>query len=284
MKDAIPYLDLRPHDPASFHIRPIRPEIDPEDDAHRHNFQEILWFTGGSGRHQIDDDTLDIRPYTFYLIAKGQVHRFLGGQGLQGYLVRFTDDFLLESSVQTTWNYRVNLFGHTTLHHELPIAEGDIPQYRYLLDLLAREHARLDGYGRSDLLRHLLLSLLLMLERVRQDMVQASPHPHDPQAAVYHQFLSLLEANYKQTHFVADYAAELGLSPRQLSRILLRLTGRTAKQLIDDRLILDAKRYLRHSNYSVKEISYNLGYKDPSYFSRIFRHYTSLSPKVYRGK
>lgn len=284
MKDAIPFLELRPHDPSLFHIRPLRPHIPLEHEPHRHNFQEILWVKAGNGRHQIDTTTLEIAPLTFYLIAKGQVHRFLGGQDLAGYLIRFTDDFLLESSAQMAWTYRLTLFNQATQQQSLRVSKQDAAAYQSLLDLLAAEYQHDRYAAQTTLLRHLLLSLLLLLEKLRAATVPAIEYEEDGgETAVYNQFLTLLEANYRQTHFVADYATQLGLSPRQLTRTLQRLTGRTAKQLIEERLILDAKRYLRYSHQTVKEISFHLGYKDPAYFSRIFRQHTNQSPKAYRG-
>ncbi len=286
MSEQIPFLDLRPFSSSSFHIRPLRSHIDAEDDAHRHNFQEIIWVESGNGRHQIDEAVLELKPSTFYLIAKGQVHHFLGGQELVGYLVRFTDDFLLETaSISVAWNYRVSLFNNVAGSNVLGVETAVYDEFVALLHMMAREHNSAGHYGQSELLRHLLSVLLLKLERLRQEQVVevGDGKASGEDTAVFNTFLHLLEMQYKETHLVADYADKMGITPRQLSRILQQLTGRSAKQLIDQRLILDAKRYLRHTNYSVKELSYLLGYKDPSYFSRVFRRLTGVSPKGYRG-
>lgn len=285
MTDVIPFLDLRPHDPASFHIRPLRTFIAREDDAHRHNFQEILWVKSGDGTHQIDNEVLSINPHTFYLIAKGQVHQFLGGANLQGLLIRFTDEFLLELPSQTSWNYRWTLFNQVEQQNRLVVEEADVAEFESLFGLILQEQQRKDVFGQSDSLRHFLLILLMRLERLRRaSLSRPGTSPITQQQTICHDFLQLLETNYKHTHLVADYADELGVSPRQLSRVLHKHLGRSGKQLIDERLILDAKRYLRYTPYSIKEISYHLGYKDPSYFSRIFKQNTGLTPKEYKTK
>lgn len=242
-----------------------------------------MWVQTGNGHHTIDNTLLKITPNTFYLIAKGQVHHFIEGYDLVGYLVRFTDDFLLESATSTAWNYRVALFNHVSVHHTLPIGEAGDGEYELLFSLMMAEQERQEAYGKADLLRHLLSALLLKLERLRRLWAEALVAEDDGgQTAVLHAFFQLLEANYHQTHHVGDYAAELSITPRQLSRTLQQLLGKSAKQLIEDRLMLEAKRYLMHTNYSVKETAYRLGYKDPSYFSKVFKRATGVVPQDYR--
>lgn len=282
---SIPYHDLRPQAPTSFHIRPLRPFISPDDAReipHRHNFQEIMWVRAGNGRHTIDDTQLEVTPNTFYLIAKGQVHQFLEGYNLEGYLVRFTDDFLLESLVQKTWTYRISLFNNVSVDHTLPLGLGNVAEFEALFSLMMAEHQRDEMYGKMELLRNLLLVLLLKLERLRQARVAASAADEDPNRDTFHAFLQLLEERYTQTHNVGDYASQLNVTPRQLTRILQTVLGKTTKQVIEERLILEAKRYLTHTNASVKEISYLLGYKDPSYFSKVFKRATDVVPQTYR--
>ena len=103
-----------------------------------------------------------------------------------------------------------------------------------------------------------------------------------PEAQLFHEFTLLLEAQYSQTHAVADYAQMLNITPRQLSDITRQFVGRTAKHLIEDRLILEARRLLTFTNLSVKEIAHRLGYKDPSHFSKIFKKKTQTTPQDYK--
>ena len=72
------------------------------------------------------------------------------------------------------------------------------------------------------------------------------------------------------------------MTPRQLSDVVKKCTGKTAKVLILERIILEAKRHLQHSNASVKEIAYALGFKDSSYFSKVFKSMTGVSPNQYQ--
>ena len=138
------------------------------------------------------------------------------------------------------------------------------------------------AFGQTDVLGHLLNILLIQLERTRRKTVQQQKHLTE-HAHIYQAFITLLEQDYKQQHQVSHYANALHLSPRQLSDIVRRFSGKTGKQLIQERLILEAKRYLQHTNASVKEIAYTLSYNDPSYFSKVFKQIAGIAPHAYKG-
>ena len=94
--------------------------------------------------------------------------------------------------------------------------------------------------------------------------------------------MTQLDEDYNKAHLVTHYARKLGVSSRSLSEINKNILGKTAKEVILERLMLEAKRYLNYSALSVKEIAYTLGYEDPSYFSKLFKQNTSQSPQDYR--
>ncbi|MFK7801040.1 MAG: helix-turn-helix domain-containing protein [Anaerolineae bacterium] len=281
----IPFVDIGDDQSKSFMIRPIIRNVDPlihDEGPHRHNYQELLWIKGGSGRHKIDQETLEITPATFYLIAKGHVHHFIEGLDLEGYTLRFTDDFLLEGFLGEGWNYRATLFSHFAIHSGLTIDAADIDRFSYLLSQMAAEFEE-DNFGRIPILRHMLGQLLLLIERNRQTKVQHQ-EPQTLTAQIYQEFILQLEEKFRQSHHVNYYAGRLGVTSRQLSDISRQFSGKTAKQIIQDRLMLEAKRYLHYTNASVKEIAWELGYKDPSYFSKVFRNSEHVAPHNYKGQ
>src|SRR5690606_22538331 len=93
----------------------------------------------------------------------------------------------------------------------------------------------------------------------------------DPNLTIFQEFITALEDNFRQEHSVSFYAEQIHMTPRQLSDIVKTCTGKTAKTLILERIILEAKRHLQHTNASIKEIAFALGFKDSSYFSKVFK-------------
>lgn len=280
----IPFVNIGGDGSKSFIIRPILRHVNPvalNEGPHRHNFQELLWIKQGSGHHKIDDQSLEITPATFYLIAKGHVHFFTEGRNLEGSIIRFTDDFLLESILGEGWNYRATLFSHFAIHPGLTIDPAEIGHFDHLLQQMQTEYEQ-QNFGRIPLLRHLLGQLLILLERQRQTTGQ-DREPASGAAQIYQDFILSLEDQFRTAHHVRHYAAGLGVTPRQLSDICRGFSGKTAKQIIQDRLIVEAKRYLHYTNASVKEIAWELGYKDPSYFSKVFRSSENVAPHNYKG-
>lgn len=283
LEQTIPFVSLESEVGSNFHIRPLRPYVDPEElqeGPHRHSFQELLWVRDGSGRQRIDDDILEIQAGTFYLIAKGQVHYFIQGIDLKGYILRFSDDFLPDEITTAGWDYRMTLFSHFSFHQMLSPHPEDIEAFQLVMDRMWDE-IQADGFGKNHILRHLLSILLILLERSRLKLPQQHK-TYDSNLHIFQNFISLLENTFREEHSVDFYAKSVHLTPRQLSDIVKSCTGKTAKTLILERVILEARRHLQHTNSSVKEIAYALGFKDPSYFSKVFKLMTGDSPNNYK--
>jgi AraC-like DNA-binding protein len=129
------------------------------------------------------------------------------------------------------------------------------------------------------LLRHQLAALLLRIQ-----LTDPGPElPGHVESRTFERFRSRLEQAYPQTRRVEDYAGELGCSVRTLTRASLAITGRTAKQVVDDRVALQARRLLAATGLSVAEVGRALGFGEPTNFGRFFHRETGLSPGQFRG-
>lgn len=252
-----------------------------DDPAHRHNFQEIIFVLNGRGRHTIDGQPADLVPYTVSLIAKGQVHRVEYSDGLAVYLVRFTDDFLPAELVSPTWDYHGMLFNHVGLNQTLPLQPTDAEDVIRCLDLMEHEYALGPVFQRYTTLRHLLAVLVIRLGRVVENTLCPSGAGHAA-ITVYQAFMPLLEQHFADRHDVQYYADALRMSPANLSRQLQALLGKTTKQLIDERIVLEARRLLQYTPQSIGEIAYALGYTDQFHLSKTFKRLAGVAPQEYR--
>jgi AraC-like DNA-binding protein len=135
-----------------------------------------------------------------------------------------------------------------------------------------------DGPIAAELLRQQLTVLLLRL------MLLTGAEPAGAESHTFAQFRRLLEAGHPRSRRVEDYADELNCSVRTLTRACLAVTGRTAKQVVDDRVALEARRLLACTQMSVAEVGRHLGFGEPTNFGRFFHREVGISPGQFRAE
>ena len=243
-------------------------------EPHRHAYHELIWVREGSGRHLIDGAPVEFGPHTLTVIAKGQVHQFERAEGVRGYVVRFDDEWL---SGARRW-----LFSGQSCT-PLTVPEEDAARFDSLLDLLRVEVARAPGPESAELRRNLLSAALLWAQRWREAQLEGGGAT-SADVRLHREFVDTLERDFTSNHEARHYAAELGVTTGTLSRTLTKLTGRTTKQLILDRVLLEAARLLRFSDLSIKEIAARLGYGDQFAFSKAFKRQRGEAPLDFRNR
>ncbi len=243
-------------------------------EPHRHAYHELIWVREGQGRHLIDGEPVEFGPSTLTLIAKGEVHQFAQADDVSGLVVRFDDEWLAGSP---RW-----LFSEGTCT-PLRVPDGDAPRFDALLDLLREEVERPAGAESAGLRSHLLSAALLWAQRWREAELEGGGAT-STDVQLHTHFLEALERDFTTSHEARHYAAELGVTTGTLSRTLTKLTGRTTKQLILDRVLLEAARLLRFSDLSIKEIAARLGYGDQFAFSKAFKHRRGEAPLDFRAR
>jgi AraC-like DNA-binding protein len=95
-------------------------------------------------------------------------------------------------------------------------------------------------------------------------------------------FLKLIEENYQNNLSVTEYARMLAVTPNHLTQMVRQITGKTSIELLQDKLIVETKRLLIHTNLTVSEISDKLSFDDQSYFTKYFKNKTGITPLQYR--
>lgn len=272
---------------AQFLIKPLASFIDRQalnEKPHKHNFQEIIFIKSGIGKHLIDDRIYVLNSNTFYLIGKGQVHEFIEGENLNGYLIRFVDNFIPPSRFNTNDAFNSTLLSSIISINELFIPSPEVNYYESILDNLYYEYFENQmDFAKTQIIQHLLLALLTKLERrVRSLSKEKIIKTVDTETKMYHSFLLLIEENYKQHHDISYYVNELRVNKRKLAAICKVFSQKTPKQILNERLMVEAKRMLLYTSNSSKEIAFGLGYEDPAYFSRFFKKYNGLSPRAFK--
>ncbi|NVK76904.1 helix-turn-helix domain-containing protein [Streptomyces morookaense] len=140
-----------------------------------------------------------------------------------------------------------------------------------------RTGAGLPADVHREILRHLLSALVLRLDRI--DAAERSAAPAD----AFVRFRAAVERDFARSHRVADYAQALGYSPRTLARATLAAAGVGAKEFVDRRVMLEAKRLLAHSGLPAARIAERLGFDDAANFAKFFQHREGVAPGAFRA-
>jgi AraC family transcriptional activator of pobA len=214
------------------------------------------------------------------LIGRGQVHVFEAATGLSGAIVRFGDELLHEGSAARA--SPVWLLGGAPRALRVPCAE--VPRVDSITQTLAAETLRPADARSVDLYRHLLLTLLLWVERWVDDARSESREAGDLSNQLHRRFVETLERDFAHHHDVRHYADQLAVPSAGLARALVEATGQSTKALITDRVMVEAARLLRFTSLSVGEVALRVGLRDRLYFSRAFKRHYGEAPAAYRER
>ncbi|WP_235954613.1 helix-turn-helix domain-containing protein [Cyclobacterium salsum] len=251
------------------------------DRPHRHKYYEICVFITGAGRHEIDFESHPIHSNSVHFLSPGQIHLISRENDYHGYLMVFSRDFYGLEAGQEDILFALPFFNNPTLVPILNLSRDDFDELLHLIRSIRKEYLHWDGFT-SEILRHFLQIFLIKCKQYYLRYFADKNKTLDPHFALVQQFNALVEQQFRQVHQVQDYAAMMAMSPSVLNKHVKNITGFTAGEVILDRLMLQAKRYLIYTDLSNKEIAYQLNYQDPSYFSRIFKRKTGKSPSDFR--
>jgi AraC family transcriptional regulator, transcriptional activator of pobA len=240
---------------------------------HRHSYQEIIWVRQGYAEHLLDGDIIKYPSHTLLVVPKGRVHRFVPSPDCLGCAIRFKEEFLPNQSHLLFSQFT----GHTALH--LNTEQSAIIEAYF--SLISSECKLADPYH-LQALRYLLGAFIAKLEELRLLHSEMVPHDFTRTLCIWNSLNTLIEQKFKSEHAVSFYASELGLSPRKLGDVVKLYTGKYVSDVIDDRLITEAKRLLLFSNFTIKEIAFELGFEEHSYFTKVFKKLTGKTPSDFK--
>jgi AraC family transcriptional activator of pobA len=248
-------------------------------EPHRHDYHELIWVRDGRGQHRIDGVPVPVQPGTVTLIGRGAVHVFERADDLTGAVLRFGDELLLgDGRVAPGW-LLAGRGGRT-----VPVPPGEADALEAAVRAIAAEAERPPDPRTPDLERYLVSVVLLWVERWYDAARTERRDADDAEVQLHRRFAGQLERDFRSHHDAAHYADALAVPPAALSRALSEVTGRSTKELVTDRVMLEAARLLRFTDATVGEIAHAVGFSDPLYFSRAFKRHAGSAPMAYRGR
>jgi len=255
--------------------------LSPSDFPHRHDFYNLIYIKQGNGTHDIDFKRFDIQPHQMFFMNDGQVHEWQLSEDTTGYTLFFKKEFyeVLEKNLSLK---ALPFFNNS--HNDSPFVVFSSEQSAMIESIFEQilDEFQQDKPHKESLIKILLKSILIHAVRVYQPLFNTD-HNSLNISKVRH-FENLIETNFKSLKSVKEYAALLNITANYLNAVCKETVGRTAGDMIRDRIILEAKRLLLHSTISVCETAYHLGYDDCSYFIRLFKKNTGNTPEKFRSK
>ncbi len=242
---------------------------------------QVLWLRAGSARVALDEQRQECNGPAVIVIPPGVVHAFRFAPRTDGCVLTFGAGAMVEGDAQAAGPALRTLFAAPRVLG----LEGDEAQPRIagLFGQLAEEF-RAPGPAGSPVPLWLARSVVWRLgELVARRDAAAGPARREHQA-LFTRFVVLIDAKHLAHWSVARYADRLGLTPERLNRLVRAEAGRSALELIHERLAREACRRLLYVAAPISQLGFELGFEDPAYFCRFFKRRLGCSPREYRRR
>ncbi len=241
---------------------------------HKHDeYYELIFLEEGEGFHTIETERYVVETPDFYFLKPGQLHFWQFTSIPKGYVLLFKEnefDAVKESIL-------IELIRRLSEKTRIKLDGGEV--FFSMLYELEQEYQKNTTYSREIYhgLVKVLVGRLLQLSETKPDTSLQYPGPID-------RFQQLLAKECPRMRKVHQFADALNMTPQNLNAICRRQIDRSASELIHSQMMLEAKRYILHTDYSINEIADLLFFSDTSNFVKFFKKYEGVTPQQFRNK
>ena len=242
--------------------------------AHRRDFCSVIYLeTQQDGEMLINQNAHSKLKDVLFFQSPQHVFSFVRGKAMKGFLLYFTPEFLLPHTKDIITQY--SFFG--SLENNLFLLDADDKKsITQLFKTMLYEKDNLE------LNKYLILALLEKSKTI-QDKHQTIEQKTSKASQLANTFKRLVDNHFIEHKSVAFYAAQLHLSANYLNDKIKIQTGKTAKEHIADRVLLEAKNMLLYTDMDIAQVSHTLQFNEPSYFGKFFKKHTKVTPKAFRA-
>lgn len=247
--------------------------------AHRDLHQLLVIFAGG-GEMQAETQRRPFRAPAVLILPAGVVHGFAFETDTQGYVVTLAD-MLLRDLARNERRFR-SLFAAATCAS----IESDPAHFQDLAQTLPKLKRELAWNAPASAVAAAarLTTLLVSVVRALHQPAELTSPAGNTRAALVARLRETIEIHLRGGLSVSQYAEALNVTPARLRAACLEVTGKPPARVLEERLLLEAKRDLTYTNMTVAQIAYDLGFTDPAYFSRFFSKLAGESPAAFRKR
>jgi len=234
-------------------------------DSHRHLYYELFLFVAGRGSHNIDFKSFDISPPSIQLVGPLQLHQVKHSKDSEGYVLKVQPLFIASNPILSNYFNYIQYNQHFKAGVKISKQEAELLQNSYTF-LMSYNNS-----NSNDSLFAMLSALHLYISILKRHQNMANAAESNPNNIHFTQFLSLAEEHYLIEKNADYYTQKMMIPLRKLNNIVKDRTGLSVKQFLIQRVLLESKRLIIHSDKSVKEIAYDLDFLEPAHFSNFFK-------------
>lgn len=246
---------------------------------HRHDFYVTVIFTKGTGIHEIDFQKYDVSEGSLFFLSPGQVHSWELSPDTEGYIFFFSQPYYEMHYVnQKLKNFP--FFNSSSFPRKLQLQSEELGNMVRLFEGIQNEHQSQNVMKQGFILSLISQIYIYSVREFSKDdektsATSVSYFKH------YQDFENLLEESFTSQKSISYYASQLNISAKHLNRITQTVMQKTASEIITERVILEAKRMLMYLDEGLVEIAFRLGYEEYSYFARMFRKNSGITPSQF---
>lgn len=245
-------------------------------EPHRHVFYELFFFFAGSGSHLIDFKDFSIKPPSIQLVGPHQLHQVKHSRDSQGYVIKIQPTLIASSPFLNNFFNFIQYNQHFEAGVAINAEEADLLKSSYLF-LKAY-----DDDNSNDSIFAALSALNLYVSILKKYQNLSKIAEKSPNNQYFNQFLNLAEQHYQIEKNADFYTQAMNVSLNKLNNIVKERTGMSVKKFLINRVLLEAKRLIIHSEKTVKEIAYQLEFLEPAHFSNFFKKHLGMTPTTFR--
>lgn len=249
----------------------------PTNLAHRDNNYIFLFQESGTTRMMVDFHELSATGRCTLCILPGQVHHALSVNKTKAWFLAINTELVSNT-------YRPVFEEYISLYKPVPVSEAEGHSLKKCFSLLVQEDGRQNGKFGEQVMRSLADACIGMFAAAYYNNEQSGAPSNHRTTIITRQFRVLLRHSYRTMKSPSAYAAALNISLSYLNEAVKFTTGLSVTHWIQQEIIIEAKRMLYYTNNTAKEIGYELGYEDHTYFTRLFTKAVGMSPLAFRKK
>ncbi len=253
------------------------------DHLQRQNYYSLIFVKEGSGKVKADFSEYDFDANTLFAFAPYQPFMFTTDQPIKGLAIYFHSEFFCIYKHHKEISCNGILYNNIYQPPFVNVDKTSAATFDMLCEQIKIQMQN-PALAQYELLVSYLKIFLISAARLKAEQQPSVPENDtaSKEPFILQKLKDAIEENFKTKHSPADYAELLYITPKALAKITKSYFNKTLSHLINERIIIEAKRELYLTNKTVKEIAWELGYEDEYYFSRFFKVNAEVSPQLYR--